>query len=211
MLVTFIAPIADMLFRSVENQIVSDTLPRTTPELANWDSSAGELPPAETLEALYKDIFIATERKLHTRLGSRLNYELTGVSSLFRKSGRKGEDMGEVYQDQFEDLNKFWKKGENWSQVMGSDAWNAAMAGWDDKSDTPQPPFEARSEITAMLPETATQVRAHLSCRKPKPPLLNLSSSTTRPPLRTWTRTGTTLRSGRQSRPTARISPAVTS
>ncbi|WP_375229517.1 ABC transporter permease [Roseobacter sp. S98] len=154
-LVTFIAPIADMLFRSVENQIVSDTLPRTTAELADWDSSAGELPPAETFEALYKDIFIATERKLHTRLGSRLNYELTGVSSLFRKSGRKVEDMGEVYQDQFEDLNKFWKKGENWSQVMGSDAWNAAMAGWDDKSDTPQPPFEARSEIAAMLPETA--------------------------------------------------------
>ena len=28
-LVTFIAPIADMLFRSVENQIVSNTLPRT--------------------------------------------------------------------------------------------------------------------------------------------------------------------------------------
>ena len=28
-LLTFIAPIADMLFRSVENQIVSDTLPRT--------------------------------------------------------------------------------------------------------------------------------------------------------------------------------------
>ncbi len=29
-LITFIAPIADMLFRSVENQIVSNTLPQTT-------------------------------------------------------------------------------------------------------------------------------------------------------------------------------------
>ncbi|WP_298841068.1 ABC transporter permease [uncultured Roseobacter sp.] len=153
-LVTFIAPIADMLFRSIENQIVSDTLPRTTADLADWDSETGELPPPETFEALYKDIFIATERKLHTRLGSRLNYELTGVSSLFRKSGRKVEDMGEVYQDQFEDLNDFWKKGENWSQMMGSDDWNAAMAAWDDRSDTPQPVFEPRSGMAQMLPET---------------------------------------------------------
>jgi putative spermidine/putrescine transport system permease protein len=43
-LVTFVAPIADMLFRSVENKIVQETLPRTTTELKNWDSESGELP-----------------------------------------------------------------------------------------------------------------------------------------------------------------------
>ena len=35
-LITFIAPIADMLFRSVENQIVSETLPLTTEEYGEW-------------------------------------------------------------------------------------------------------------------------------------------------------------------------------
>lgn len=34
--VTFIAPIADMLFRSVENEIVSETLPRTIAALDGW-------------------------------------------------------------------------------------------------------------------------------------------------------------------------------
>lgn len=154
-LVTFIAPIADMLFRSVENQIVSDTLPRTTTALTDWSADTGEIPPTETFEALYKDIYIAQERKLHTRLGSRLNYELTGVSSLFRKSGRSVEDMGEVYQDQFEDLSGFWKEGENWNALMGSDSWLAEQTAWDDKSDTPQPAFDPRPEITALLPETA--------------------------------------------------------
>ncbi len=100
-LVTFIAPIADMLFRSIENQIVSDTLPRTTTELADWDADSGAIPDETIFEALYRDMFIATEYKAHTRLGSRLNYELTGVSSLFRKSGRSVEDMGEVYQDRY--------------------------------------------------------------------------------------------------------------
>ena len=70
-LVTFIAPIGDMLFRSVENQIVSNTMPRTTEALQDWDSNAGELPSKEVFEAAFYDLFIASENKLHTRLGSR--------------------------------------------------------------------------------------------------------------------------------------------
>mgnify|MGYP000485307731 CR=1 FL=1 len=154
-LLTFIAPIADMLFRSVENQIVSETLPRTTEQLADWDADTGELPPPPIYKALYEDIFVAQERKLHTRLGSRLNYELTGVSSLFRKSGRKVEDMGEVYQDQFEDLDDFWKKGENWNDMMGSEDWLADHAAWDPKSDDNQPAFELRDGMEDLLPQTA--------------------------------------------------------
>ncbi len=154
-LVAFIAPIADMLFRSVENQIVADTLPRTTDGLAAWDSASGEIPPPELFEDLYKDIFIASERKLHTRLGSRLNYELTGVSSLFRKSGRGVEDIGEVYQDQFEDLNEFWEDAENWNPLMGSAEWLEDMAGWDEKSGDRQPAFEIRDDVASVLPETA--------------------------------------------------------
>ncbi|MEP1767175.1 MAG: ABC transporter permease [Sulfitobacter sp.] len=154
-LVTFIAPIADMLFRSVENDIVSETLPLTTAELAGWDASGTEPPAEPVFEALYDDLFFAKQAKLHTRLGSRLNYELTGASSLFRKSGRKVEDIGEVYQDQFEDLDGFWKTGENWTSFMASDAWLADMEGWS-KTNGAQPPFELRKGIAEALPATAT-------------------------------------------------------
>ena len=154
-LITFIAPIADMLFRSVENEIVQDTLPRTTALLETWDSESGSIPDAPVFKALYQDIFIAQERKLHTRLGSRLNYELTGASSLFRKSGRGVGDIGEVYQDQFEDMNAFWKKGENWNDILGSDAWLAEIRSWKKSSDQAQPPFELRADIAEILPETA--------------------------------------------------------
>ena len=154
-LLTFIAPIADMLFRSVENQIVSDTLPRTVVALKDWDSTSGELPSEQIYEAAYYDIFIAAERKLHTRLGSRLNYELTGASSLFRKSGRGLDDIGEVYQDQFEDLNKAWKDGETWAQVMGSDAWLSEAGNWDKSSGKLAPALELRDGIAELLPKTA--------------------------------------------------------
>lgn len=156
-LLTFIAPIADMLFRSVENQIVSETLPRTISDLSEWEETGSELPDETTFKSLYEDIFIAKERKLHTRLGSRLNYELTGVSSLFRKSGRRVEDMGEVYQDQFEDLNGFWKDSENWNALMGAPTWLSAQNAWDDKSGDAQPAFVGSDAIADLLPQTAAK------------------------------------------------------
>jgi len=67
-LVTFIAPIADMLFRSVENNIVSSTLQRTVPALAQFDPDADEAPGDPVYEDLYYDMFLAAEAKEHTRL-----------------------------------------------------------------------------------------------------------------------------------------------
>ena len=154
-LLTFIAPIVDMLFRSVENQIVSDTLPRTVERLKDWDETSDAIPDETVFKALYEDIFAAKERKLHTRLGSRLNYELTGVSSLFRKSGRKVDDMGEVFQDQFEDLNGFWKKGENWNAMMGSSGWLTAQNAWEPDSRAAQPEFALNPAIARILPTTS--------------------------------------------------------
>ncbi|MFL2541586.1 MAG: ABC transporter permease, partial [Candidatus Latescibacterota bacterium] len=38
-MITFFVPIVDMLFRSVENSIVSEILPRSTKLLADWDAT----------------------------------------------------------------------------------------------------------------------------------------------------------------------------
>ena len=156
-LVTFIAPIGDMLFRSVENQIVSETLPRTSQALSDWDAKSGELPSDEVFRAAYEDIFLAAEAKLHTRLGTRLNYELTGISSLFRKSGRGLDDIGDVYLDQFKDLNANWNKGPFWAELMGSDAWLANMVDW--QKGEKHPKLALRAQIEDLLPRTAAVYR----------------------------------------------------
>ncbi|MEO1200984.1 MAG: ABC transporter permease, partial [Pseudomonadota bacterium] len=49
-LISFVAPIGDMLFRSVENQLVPETLPRTTEALANWDPRSGDLPEQDVFQ-----------------------------------------------------------------------------------------------------------------------------------------------------------------
>ncbi len=118
-LLTFVAPIVDMLFRSVENGIVEDTLPKTVIALQEWDPTSGNVPDEVVFAALYDDLVVAVEEKTHTRLGSRLNYEETGVSSLFRKTGRGVKRMDEAgpYKEQFIDLDKDWGNVETW-QVL---------------------------------------------------------------------------------------------
>jgi len=118
-LVTFVAPIGDMLWRSVENKIVSDTLPETVVVLQEWDPATGETPDEAAYEALYNDLKIAVAEKTHTRLGSRLNYEKSGISSLFRKTGRRIKRMDEVgpFKEQFLEADDKWGDVETW-QVL---------------------------------------------------------------------------------------------
>ena len=117
-LVTFVLPIGNMLLRSVQNDIVAETLPETVEILADWDGQA--LPGDETFLALYADMFLAAEQKTHTRLGSRLNYEMTGLSSLFRKSGRKVKRFDtDIYTKQFIALDPTWEDPASWQALIG--------------------------------------------------------------------------------------------
>jgi putative spermidine/putrescine transport system permease protein len=120
-LVTFLAPIADMLFRSVENDIVAKTLPTTVAELSAWDPNSGELPGEAVYAALAADMKIAVAAKNHTKLGSRLNYEMTGASSLFRKSGRKVKkwdlETDGPFKEKFIELHKGWGELPIWQTM----------------------------------------------------------------------------------------------
>ncbi len=116
--VSFLLPIGDMLFRSVENQIVENTLPNVVQEIDRWDPGSGELPDEKTFEALAIDLKEAVAARIHTRLGSRLNYELSGMSGLFRSTGRAVRKMEEgPYQAQFIEADEDWGKIETWEII----------------------------------------------------------------------------------------------
>ena len=142
-LVTFIAPILDMLFRSVENEIVQETVPRVVAELEEWSPAEEELPSDSVFEAMMYDLVEAEAYKIHTRLGTRLNYETTGISSLFRRTGRGVDDFGEIYLDQFEDLNENWDEGAPWAELV-------AVEGWAHPA-----PFQASPAFAEVMPRTA--------------------------------------------------------
>ncbi|WP_319519915.1 ABC transporter permease [uncultured Martelella sp.] len=156
-LISFAAPIIDMLFRSVQNEIVPETLPRTVTALESWDPASGELPDNFVFAALRDDLVIAAERKQHTRLGSRLNYEMTGMSSLFRKTGRRVDDFGEIFTEQFEDLNEAWVEPATWVSLMATEDWITAQAEWaaEDDDSVAEPAFEISETAKEALPRTA--------------------------------------------------------
>ena len=119
--ISFIAPIFDMLFRSVQDDITSRTLPQTVVALNDWDYTGDARPSEQTYEALYFDMFMAAEAKKHTALGSRLNYETTGISSLFRQTGRGLDDVGEDVIEAMEDASAALDDSAFWAGLFLTD------------------------------------------------------------------------------------------
>ena len=115
-LLTFILPIGDMLLRSVENDIVPSTLPKTVVALQDWDPKTSELPGEPVFAGLHDDLVIAVEKKANTRLGQRLNYEYSGFSSLMRGVVRdlKAMDTSRPFMEQFIEADKKWADPAVW-------------------------------------------------------------------------------------------------
>ncbi|MEO1138281.1 MAG: ABC transporter permease [Pseudomonadota bacterium] len=160
--VTFIIPILSMLGRSVENQIVSHTLPTTVEALQDWDADGDTPPGEEVFQSLYFDMFKAAEAKQHTQVGNRLNYEQPGLSSMFRSTGRDLDNMGEEFQDALEDIDPAFKDAGFWFELMSGEGGEAlledrrdlyaAMVGESMRGDVG---FVPSAEVAEMLPLTA--------------------------------------------------------
>ncbi|MDX1400462.1 MAG: ABC transporter permease [Kiloniellales bacterium] len=116
--VTFIIPIADMMFRSVENSIIGEVLHRTGAALNSWDETTGELPGEEVYAALFADMEEGQENKTLGRVGTRLNYEEPGMASVFRSSPRKFRSIeGPPYKEEIIAANKAWGDVNTWRVI----------------------------------------------------------------------------------------------
>lgn len=113
--VAFIMPIVSMLSRSVENDLVSETLPQTVQALQSWDALSGELPSEPVYAAFALDIQNAAKAKVHTKVGLRLNYEKSGIASLFKKTARKAKKWDIQNDGPFKD--KLIKVHNGWGEI----------------------------------------------------------------------------------------------
>lgn len=142
--VTFLAPVADMLVRSADNRMVENILPRAAPLIAAWNPDESELPPDQVFDAMLQDLRDGAAAKTATRLGQRLNYEASGMSSLFRKSARRAPRVAEDAdaREALLAMDKKWGARETWMVLRKfSGAWtagyyqNAADFRYDPESD----------------------------------------------------------------------------
>ena len=148
-LVTFFIPIANMLFRSVENNLVTNVMPNTTKAIQNWDDKGTELPGEDVFTALAEDFKVAAANKTIGKVGLRLNYEKSGFSSLFRKSARKTKKMEPPYKEAFLALDKKWNDLEYWrifkresGKYTKAYYLSAVDAGYDDQGNVTMKPEE---------------------------------------------------------------------
>ena len=118
LVLAFLLPIGDMLFRGVDNRIVESILPRTVVSIQDWDPDHSELPDKAVFKALVLDIQAAFKDRTLGRVGRRLNYEKPGMSSLFRKSGRRATRIrGPEYRDTMIGIDKRWGDLNTWRLI----------------------------------------------------------------------------------------------
>ena len=117
-MLTFVLPIGNMLFRSVQNDVVSNIMPHTVIALENWQAERGQLPEDSAFKAAFYDLFAAAKAKEHSKLGTRLNYEQTGISSTFRKSGRAVTKPGKTLAAEFTKIDPAWKQAKTFSRLF---------------------------------------------------------------------------------------------
>ena len=116
--ITFALPIGDMLWRSVKNELVPETLPRSTALLRDWNPSEQELPGEEAFAAMVEDLREARKTKSHTKVGNRLNFENPGMASLFRSTGRKIKRMTEPpFKEALIKAHKGWADPLTWKTI----------------------------------------------------------------------------------------------
>ena len=117
-LIAFLIPIVDMLLLSVDNSITKDILPKSVQTLQSWDETSGELPDEFVFAAMVEEIKKAKVAREHTKIGSRLNYESSGFSSLFRKAGRKVKKIKKPpYKEALIKSDKRWGEIKTWQVI----------------------------------------------------------------------------------------------
>jgi putative spermidine/putrescine transport system permease protein len=117
LLITFLLPIGDMLFKSIDNSIVPEQLPRTVEAIDAWNPDESDIPGEPVFEAIVKDIAAGYEERTIGRVARRLNYEVPGASSLFRKTQRRASGLEAPFKEALLDIDEDWGDPEIWRLI----------------------------------------------------------------------------------------------
>lgn len=114
-LFTFAFPILDMLYRSVDNREISQSLPQTIQALENWDYQGQ--PHQEVIEAFSVEVLTLYQSKELPKIASRMNIEESGMRSLLMKTGRKLSRLTSLPNSvtQLAKLDKRWTNPKYWA------------------------------------------------------------------------------------------------
>jgi putative spermidine/putrescine transport system permease protein len=112
----FVVPIGQMLFRSVDNTAPCRLAPVTCEALRKWDGTG--IPGEPIYESFAHDLAQLFKDHAADQLGTRLNYEASGMLSLIRSTARQISKVTEgPYQPAFQDINPTWGDHATWAMI----------------------------------------------------------------------------------------------
>ena len=117
--VTFVAPLATMLLRSVHDPVVADALPETLASLNEW---AGEELPAEAaFEAVARELMVAREERTLGQVAGRVNRVESGLRSVFTRSARELRGVTEgPWREVMVAIDPAWAEPETWHAIRAT-------------------------------------------------------------------------------------------
>ena len=117
LVLTFLVPIAALLYKSVSNPEVVRSLPLTVEAISAWDGKS--LPADAVYKALSQDLAEARRNQAIGDLSKRLNMELAGYRSLMAKTARKlpFKEEPASYKDAMEQLDERWGDPAYWQVI----------------------------------------------------------------------------------------------
>ncbi len=116
LIVAFVMPIGEMLWRSVDNPEVSSSLPRTVVALEQWDGES--LPGEPVYAALAEDLKAGQKARSLGLLSSRLNYEMSGMRSAVMGTARRVERIEPPYREALVAINDAWGEIDTWRVIQ---------------------------------------------------------------------------------------------
>jgi len=120
LIATFIVPIGQLLLRSVHN----DDFSRNMPQLSRWfadntaDTAIGEV----AFSALVADLILAAKEKTITVVGTRINYDLPGMRSLFTSTARKIGGLTPPFKSALIQMDPRWGDERLWQAMRVASA-----------------------------------------------------------------------------------------
>ena len=118
-LITFIAPLATMLVRSVHDPVVADALPGTLAALSEWDGVG--LPDESAYEAVARELVEAREARTLGQVAGRVNRVQSGLRSVFTRSARSLRDVtGGPWRDVLEEIDEAWADAATWHAIRAT-------------------------------------------------------------------------------------------
>ncbi len=116
---TFIAPLATMLVRSVYDPVVADALPETLALLRQWD---GEGTPGEAVyRAAARELVEARAERTLGQVASRVNRVHGGLRSVLTRSARRLQKVQEgPWREAMIGIDGAWGDGQTWHAIRSA-------------------------------------------------------------------------------------------